>query len=528
MAEQDTKLRSRSVASKSLAVAEMEMHIDLTRSLMLGTEAMRAKGEEFLPKFAMEEPDTYSRRLKLATLHPAYARTVKTLTGKPFSKPINSDEVSPQIAELLDDIDLEGRNLDAFAAEGFEFTLGNGIAGILVEFPNVQKLNLPTNEAGLRSLAAEKEAGLRPYWVLIKAWQLLDIETERIRGKKVVTLLRFMETVEEKTDDEFTVVRVEQVRVIEPTRWRTYRQDKESMEWWLLHEEGVNTAGFVPYVPCYGDRTGYATGRPALLELAHLCVKHWQSQSDQDNLLHVARVPILTVNGVDPNDKKFKLVLGGTTFIKLPEGAELKYVEHTGTAISAGADSLKVLEDYMKEAGAELLLLEPGEVTATKTAADNEVGRCALQRITLGFQDALNLALDFTARWMGMGEDSAGEVKLFADFGAASLADASAQLLIGWNTSGKLSDQTTFEELQRRGTLRPDLTWDEEKERLAEQGPPLSDMQTEQSLDLGKSQEQRAQEDHRMSLAERRAAMQQQRQDEGNVVQMEKRKRFVQ
>lgn len=39
-------------------------------------------------------------------------------------------------------------------------------------------------------------------------------------------------------------------------------------------------------------------GKPPLIELAHLNVKHWQSQSDQDNILHVIRVPILVRIGI--------------------------------------------------------------------------------------------------------------------------------------------------------------------------------------------------------------------------------------
>jgi len=513
---------------KSPAVAAMADHIELTQALMSGTSAMRKLGSKYLPMFALEEPDHYGRRLDRATLHPAYSRTVKTLTGKPFSKAVNTDEVASDLKPLLDDIDLEGRNLDAFAAEVFEHTMATGLAGILVEFPDASHMDLPTNEAGLRSVATEKEAGLRPYWVMIRAHQLLGWKDQRIKGRKVITQIRFVESVsEEDPEDEFSSGVVEQIRVIESTQWRTYRKSKERTEWELF-KTGVNTAGFVPYVPCYGDRMSFMMGKPALLEMAHLAVKHWQSQSDQDNLLHVARVPILCSSGVDPNDKKFKIVLGGSSFIKLPDGADLKYVEHSGAAIGAGQESLTELMNQMKEAGAELLLLEPGQVTATKTMSDNEVGRCALQRMTRDFQDALNLALDFTMQWLGKGADKAGTVTVFQDFGAASLADASAQLLVGWNTSNKLSDQTTFEELQRRGTIRPDLTWEDEQDRMSEQGPPLADMQAQQGMDHNEAKLGMAQEGHVMSVEERKQQMSanMSQQNKGNII--EARQRFVQ
>ena len=52
-------------------------------------------------------------------LFPAYGRTVSTLTGKPFSKPLTyADDVLEQIkAGLQDDADLQGCCLDVFAAD---------------------------------------------------------------------------------------------------------------------------------------------------------------------------------------------------------------------------------------------------------------------------------------------------------------------------------------------------------------------------------------------------------------------------
>ncbi|MBX8484820.1 DUF4055 domain-containing protein [Pseudomonas cichorii] len=37
---------------------------------------------------------------------------------------------------------------------------------------------------------------------------------------------------------------------------------------------------------------------PPFKDLAHLNIQHWQSKPDQDNILHVARVPILFGSGI--------------------------------------------------------------------------------------------------------------------------------------------------------------------------------------------------------------------------------------
>ncbi|MGR5448171.1 DUF4055 domain-containing protein, partial [Vibrio jasicida] len=84
------------------------------------------------------------------------------------------------------------------------------------------------------------------------------------------------------------------------------------------------------------------TGVPPLAELAYMNVEHWQSKSDQQTILHVARVPILFAKMLGDN----KITVGGAAVVKCEdENGDLKYVEHGGAAIEAGRLSLLDLED---------------------------------------------------------------------------------------------------------------------------------------------------------------------------------------
>ncbi len=147
------------------------------------------------------------------------------------------------------------------------------------------------------------------------------------------------------------------------------------------------------------------------------------------------------------------------------------FVEHSGAAIGAGRQSILDLEERMRQTGAELLVLKPGDVTATQVQSENEANRCALQRIVEDFEDSLDQCLQFMAMWVG--EQQGGHVTMFKDFGAANLAEASAELLLKSNQAGKLSDETYFGELKRRGIVAPDATWEDEQEKISEQGPAL-------------------------------------------------------
>ena len=240
---------------------------------------------------------------------------------------------------------------------------------------------------------------------------------------------------------------------------------QKKMDTASLPEKATDTPGT--------DRIAFMQAKPPLMELAYLNVKHWQSQSDQDTLMHVARVPILTLTGItdsDP-DKPFELTIGASAAVRLPQDASMAYVEHTGSAIEAGKVSLDDLKEEMRQSGAELLVIKPGPTTATEVASDNAVGMCALQRIALMLQDVLNHCLQTMADYTK--EQKGGTLKLFMDFAAATLAEASASMLIGLANGGGLSRETLINELKRRGIVSSDVTWESEKELIDAEGPSL-------------------------------------------------------
>lgn len=444
------------VATPSHEVEEMAANIELAEALMGGTSAMRKAAEKHLPRWPNEEPVSYAARLKVATLFPAYQRTVLTLTGKPFSKPITvGDDVPAQIKALLPVIDSEGRNLDAFGGQAMQTALAYGLGGILVDYPRTDGAQTRADEVAMKA---------RPYFVLVKPDAIIGWRTERSGALWRLTQLRLSESVKE-LDGAYGEKEVDQVRVLSPGAWEIHRKNDKGE--WVLFDQGLSTLPEIPFVPIYGQRDEFMEAKPPLLEVAHLNVQHWQSASDQQTLLHVARVPILTLIGAEDT----AVTVGASSAVKLPLGADMKFVEHSGAAIAAGRQDLIDLEERMRQAGAELLVLAPGKITATQVNTENAVGMCALQRITLDLQDAINTALQFMARWMGL--PSGGSVKIFNDFGAATLAEASAELLLKTNQAGKISDATLLTEYQRRGILSASTDPETERSLIAEQGPAL-------------------------------------------------------
>lgn len=453
------------VDQKSAEVQAMEEHWPVIEALMGGTPAMRKVGRLLLPQWPNEEDDSYKARLATATLFPAYRRTVSVMAGKPFAKPLTlSEDTPPQIRTWSEDIDREGRNLHTFASETFHEALAYGICGILVESPK----RLPAANGRVPTREEQIKAGVRPYFVRIRHDQILGWRLALGDGGPRLTQLRILET-GLRDEGEFEQVHVDRVRVLEPGSFRVYEKSAAPVNGstWTIIDEGQTDLDFIPYVPVYGFRQRFMIGAPPLLDLAFLNVKHWQSQSDQDTILHVSRVPILFMKGFSAESK---VVVGASTAVKSDyEWADMKYVEHQGGSIDAGRQSLLDLEEQMIQTGAELLVKRPGQRTATEAANDADANKCDLQRTTENFEDSLDLALYYMAKYASLEEG--GHASLFKDFAAATLSEASATIINDMQSRGLLSKETAIREQQRRGVLSSDI--DPKKEiALAEQDGP--------------------------------------------------------
>jgi len=445
--------------ARSAAVTAMTADAPMLEALMGGTAAMRKAGDKYLPKWPNEEKASWDSRLKTATLFPAYRRTVSVMSGKPFSKALTlSDDTPDQIEEWAEDIDREGVNLHTFAAEMFQESF-YGLAGILVEAPKADSPDAPVTRA------AQKAAGVRPYFVRVMHNQILGWRVSRESGARKLTQLRIAETACED-DGDYGEKTVERVRVLTPGAWQVLekRTASNTAVSWVEVERGVSGLDYIPFVPVYGQRQGFMSGLPPLRDLAYLNVKHWQSQSDQDTILHVARVPILFLSGAD---EKTTLTVGASSAITGPTGAKLEFVEHTGQAIGAGQASLDALEQQMIQAGAELLVKKPGQRSATESANDAEGNKSDLQRMAESFSDSLDAALQMMADYASL--PSGGHVILFSDYGAATLTSASGQLVLAMRRDRLISNDTAISEMKRRGELAADVDPEAEEAKIIEE-----------------------------------------------------------
>lgn len=441
----------------------------LACALLGGTEAMRAAGKDFLPQYERETDEAYRIRLGRSTLLNYFGKTVKTLAERPFAEPVKLGQNFPaQLAAIEDDVDGLGHDLTAFLRAVFKDAIAKGFSHIFVDFPAVDPEQVKT-------VADEQARKLRPYFVHIPAESLIASYAETVDGKEVLAHVRWREC--EVVREGFGERTIERVRIWERDHWELW-EGKQQGGGLVKYEpvaNGPNTLGFIPLATFYaGHRDGLMIAKPPLQDLADKNVEHWQSSSDQRNVLGVARFPILTATGIDQNDGA-QIALGPKRLLaaKSPD-ARFAYLEHQGHAISAGRQDLEDIKDEMAMLGVELLVRRQGAPTATEKAINTEQGNCELQSMANDCADTVELAFSFAAKWLKLEVgDEQLEVEIEADVGVDESSTQDLDALNKARAAREISRAAFLAELKRRGVLMADFDAEADAERLAEEGPSL-------------------------------------------------------
>lgn len=413
-----------------------------------GTAQMRTKGKTYLPQEPAEQPTAYERRLNRSVFFNAYSRTRDALVGMVFkSDPSLEDDVPEQIKKHLENVDLAGSHFDVFAKELFTDAF-EGHAFILVDMQ-------PALGQGA-TLADERAAGRRPYWVKYKACQAMNWRTSVINSETVLTQITFEEKTNEPKgqygEEEACRYRVFQLNQGVVT-WELYRKKKvEGATEETYEQEGqgtVNGLDRIPVAVVYGNRTGYLTSTPPLLDLAYLNIAHWQEYSDYRNILHVAQVPILVRKGATQDQQQVEIGVGST--VDVPTEGDLKWCEHTGKAIESGRSELQDLEQRMALMGLSMLSQKTdSNITATEIRSNNLQESSDLSTMARSLQDALELALEFHAKYLNL--DSGGSIKLgIAESDLVLDAQMITALVTAVNSRPPLLTAETFLNILARG-----------------------------------------------------------------------------
>lgn len=448
----------------------MADHWELPDDLVGGTMQMRAKANKWLPAADKETVRNWENRVSRSILDNKYSDALETLVSKPFSKEVQLRQILPdRIVGLKDNIDGEGRNLTQFAKDVLRAAIHRGIVHVLVDYANTQTLSAPV------TLATEQQLGLLPRFVQVDASNLIGWQTEVLpTGEIRLIQIRIRETRTE-ADGPYGDKTVEYVRVYGINTWEVWREsdDKKS---WMMVSQGTHTFGKVPLFTMYTKRTAFMLGEPPLENLAWLNLTHYQSSSDQRNILHFARAGLLFAKGLSDEEMMKDIVVGGNaSFKSANKDADMKFVEHQGNAINAGRQDIVDLEEKMAIAGLQpYLKSRSGDPTATGRVLDETAATSEAQCWIRNEEILLEACFKAAAQWTGVALVEGFGVDIFNDFSLSLRASEDIKSLIMIRQAGEIDRMTFLREIKRRALLAEDTEVQKVADAVDAEGIALS------------------------------------------------------
>lgn len=443
---------------RSAASNTMNTRTRILRACYGGTETMRAMAEEFLPIYEKESQNRWNARLAATFALNKLREAVDASSAKPFRTLLKlTNNTDTELEEWIKDIDLQGNHLHLFAHQFMNNAMLDGQCHFLVDHPTT--VNLP-------NLAAQKAAGVRPFWKLIKDQQLIAAYNEYVGGDTQVTHCRFQTQRTERTDTYEEIV-WDQIWVIEKEPGtmngvvKLYEQENGKSGGWADMGETRITLPEVPLVTMYaGEKESEYVSRAIFTDLAYKQIEHWQSSSDQRAILSAGRFPMLACSGVqlDDTDDDPDFAIGPWKILYSPEAAgRWYYVEPKGSAIEAGAKDLATLELHM-----DMMALNPVQATHRQYVPQNERDiqetrvHSVIHDIALSCKNALERGVRFMGQWQNRDFSLVG-VGLNSDFTNTKEKMAEIGVLMqAWEKRG-ISRETFLKEARQRDLFGDDF-----------------------------------------------------------------------
>lgn len=458
----------------------------------------------YLPQFPAENNEDYDLRRKNSPFTNIYADISTNLASKPFAKTCELDvKTAEDLKKLALNMDGQGNSLHMFAAEMFKAGIDFAIDWVLIDYPNVAPAP-PSN------LAAERDQGLRPYWVHIPAIHMLAVYSDFINGQEIFIHARIYEP--RTVRDGFGERCVEYIRVFDrepvyesvsgetkedvqttgkvisysPPTWKLFRLERKTKEGtrkeetsWVKIDEGNITIGIIPIVPFFtGKRDGTSWKiAPPLRTLVDMQIEEFQQESNLKCTKELTAFPMLTGNGVPATDaagNPVQITVGPHAVLFAPPQTDgtvgsWNYLEPAATSLTFLKDDLQLLRTEMRDLGMQPLAT--ANLTVVTTANVSMKASSQIQAWALQLKDSLEQAWALTCQWMNRTDKVV--VRVHVDFGVELEAGTELSALQAARTGRDISRDTLWDEMKRRGVLSDDFDPDVERERLAEEQAEL-------------------------------------------------------
>jgi hypothetical protein len=452
---------------------------DQTDAIIAGVKGLMAKPTVFLPKFPNESKKDWEFRQSLSKLTNVFRDIVEDLASRPFEAPvtIKSGTLPADFDDLLNNIDGSGNNITAFSADTFFNGITSAIDWIFIDYPNV------ASNGKVRSVADEKAAGIRPYWTHVRGRNMLEIKSAI--GANGIERLEYARILEPVGDEIYVrIIKLDPANVVTWELWKALPlqgSGRNIQREFILDSAGIMGIDVIPLVPFM---TGRRKGRswvfdPALRDASDLQLNVFRNETNLEYAKVMTAYPMLSGNGVKP-----AMAADGKTVLPVPVGpgaalyAPPDGAGHAGSwsFIEIAATSLEFLRKdigetitQLRELGRQPLTSQSGNLTVITTAVAAKKGNSAVQAWAGSLAMAIAAALVITGKWKNV--EVKPEVQVFTDFDVDGSGGDELTSLRESRKMGDLSQETLWNEYQRRNVLSAEFDPDKERERLLAETP---------------------------------------------------------
>jgi len=447
-----------------------------------GSDAVKARGEVYLPKLGWHRADTlngqkaYDDYKLRALFYNAVARTVDGLAGGVFQKPLKVDGVDERTKGDLEDVTLTGTTLEAFALEAMKDVLKTGRYFVLVDMSERQQ---------------------RPYWIAYQAEAVVNWRTAIMGGDEILTMVVLSEKVEEADpEDPFTPKMIDQFRVLQlkpaaegsfvytQTVWREVAVGEGKKEWREYSEQPGKDPVMVPsrrgtalpFIPgTFIGPTGTSSAieKPPLDDLVEVNLSHYRGSADLKHGLHWAALPTPYVSGRS-GDANAPLTVGSMKAWELTENGKAGYLEVEGPGFDAMRTDQQDMQKMMATLGARLLEDQPTTQETLGAVGMRHAGEHASLRTIAGaVEQAMTFALQVHAWWHGtvpMPKDTKARVELNKEFFQIKASPEVVKQALLNHQAGRISYSSFVHTLQTGEWLPPGATPESEQQAIAREG----------------------------------------------------------
>lgn len=380
-----------------------------------------------------EEP--YKTRVSkaLSSFEPYYSYLKGLIVGTALRKePYIPEDIDEIWKEFFKNVDLKGTGFKAFAKQLLSEAIDGGCIGLWTEYP--------VSEEGLNA-EEEKARGYRPYFMIIKSVDILEatpkvvtVEKNGQKRIKVVTdylRIKFFHVEPQEDGKDKTYP-----GIMEYLGNKTNKDGKPAVEWvryvnrtgiFEEDERGFLTKATIPVELIYGGPVeAHAVGRPLLLDIARLNLRHWATSADLDNIIHETAASIPYATGVRSDERVAR------------NSANILTIENPNAKVgymSSGMEGADIILRRLEKLEAAMERLATVAMTVGKTQAESGYSKLLdraqsdsqLATIVEILEDSMNCGIEHAAEYY---EKDPVEVKLNRDFVPVKLHSQQIQAYI--------------------------------------------------------------------------------------------------